>query len=167
MLFIYLALVTPTTVEGSHQAAATVVNGGGATGTTTAVVPQPMTAAAIQAQPAPHPAAPPPRAPSPLFVSVPPRTSRVLHSEIYQKYIERLRRNSPYLSDWKRQLTGAAEPPPQMSQQQAVQLATNYFDTPQLHSHQGSLVDALWSLRDNLIKDTLNIRTRALGLDEL
>nr|CDS33407.1 polybromo 1 [Hymenolepis microstoma] len=160
--------LTPTTVEGSHQAASTMVNGSGATGTTTAVVPQPMTAAAIQAQPAPHPAAPPSRAPSPLFVSVPPRTSRVLHSEIYQKYIERLRRNLPHLSDWKKQLTGAAEPPPpQLSQQQTVQLATNYFDTPQLHSHQGSLVDALWGLRDNLIKDTLNIRTRVLGLEEL
>lgn len=71
-----------TTVEGSHT---TVVNGG--SGGTAAVVSQPITASAIQAQTAPPAAAvaAPPRAPSPLFVSVPPRTSRVLHSEIYQR----------------------------------------------------------------------------------
>lgn len=77
--------MTPTTVDGSHQQGTTVAGmmNGGQVGTTTTVVPQPMTATAIQAQPA-QPAAPP-RAPSPIFVSVPPRTSRVLHSEIYQK----------------------------------------------------------------------------------
>lgn len=84
-----------------------------------------------------------------------------------QRYIDRLRRNTPYLSEWKKQLSGSAEPPPQINQQQQMQLTTSFLDTPQLHSHQGSLVEALWSLRDNLIKDSLNIRTRVLGFEEL
>uniref|UniRef100_A0A5K3EUD3 Bromo domain-containing protein n=1 Tax=Mesocestoides corti TaxID=53468 RepID=A0A5K3EUD3_MESCO len=79
--------LNPTTMEVTHTA----VNGGGSGGT--AVVPQPMaaaTVAAIQAQTAPQGGAvtsAPARAPSPLFVSVPPRTSRVLHSEIYQRQV--------------------------------------------------------------------------------
>ncbi|KAL5967885.1 Protein polybromo-1 [Taenia solium] len=156
--------LSSTTVEGNP---ATVVNGG--SGGTAAVVSQPITASTIQAQTAP-PAAPlaaPPRAPSPLFVSVPPRTSRVLHSEIYQRYIDRLRRNTPCLSEWKKQISVTIESLPPMAHQQQQHLASSFLDTPQLHSHHGTIVDALWSLRDNLLKDSLNIRTRILGLEEL
>lgn len=154
-----------TTVEVSH---ATVVNGG--SGGTTAVVSQPITATTIQPQAAPPAAAAiaaPPRAPSPLFVSVPPRTSRVLHSEIYQRYIDRLRRNTPCLSDWKKQISITMESLPPMTHQQQQQLASSFLDTPQLHSYHGAIADALWSLRDNLLKDSLNIRTRVLGLEDL
>ncbi|KAL5112565.1 Protein polybromo-1 [Taenia crassiceps] len=139
--------LSSTTVEGNH---ATVVNGGSGTGCTPT--------ATITA---------PPRAPSPLFVSVPPRTSRVLHSEIYQRYIDRLRRNTPCLSEWKKQISVTMESLPPMAHQQQQQLASSFLDTPQLHSHHGTIVDALWSLRDNLLKDSLNIRTRILGLEEL
>uniref|UniRef100_A0A5K3EZJ6 ZM domain-containing protein n=1 Tax=Mesocestoides corti TaxID=53468 RepID=A0A5K3EZJ6_MESCO len=78
------------------------------------------TVAAIQAQTAPQGGAvtsAPARAPSPLFVSVPPRTSRVLHSEIYQRQL-----------------------PPMTPEQQ--QLAAGFVDTPQLHAHHGTPMDA-------------------------
>ncbi|VDM35955.1 unnamed protein product [Hydatigera taeniaeformis] len=159
-----LGIVNSTVVEGNHT---TVVNG--SSGGTVAAVSQPVTATTIQAQTASPAAtvAAPPRAPSPLFVSVPPRTSRVLHSEIYQRYIDRLRRNTPCLSEWKKQISVTIESLPPMTQQQQQQLASNFLDTPQLHSHHGTIVDALWSLRDNLLKDSLNIRTRILGVEEL
>ncbi len=54
-----------------------------------------------------------------------------------------------------------------MAPQQQQQLATSFLDMPQLHAHQGTIVDALWSLRDNLLKDSLNIRTRVLDFEEL
>ncbi|KAL7062634.1 hypothetical protein AAHC03_0883 [Spirometra sp. Aus1] len=109
----------------------------------------------------------PPRPPSPLFVSLPPRTSRVLHSEIYQRYIDRLRRNAPGLSDWRKQLAATVDSVPPLTPQQQQQMANNFLDTPHIHAHQGSIVEALWSLRDNLLKDSLNIRVRCLGVEEL
>lgn len=83
------------------------------------------------------------------------------------RYIDRLRRNTPCLSEWKKQISVTVESLPPMAPQQQQQLASGFLDTPQLHSHHGTIVDALWSLRDNLLKDSLNIRTRILGLEEL
>ncbi|VDD76764.1 unnamed protein product [Mesocestoides corti] len=78
-----------------------------------------------------------------------------------------MRRNAPGLSDWKKQISATVDSVPPMTPQQQQQLAAGFLDTPQLHAHHGTIMDALWSLRDNLLKDSLNIRTRVLGIEEL
>ncbi|CAL8082046.1 unnamed protein product [Calicophoron daubneyi] len=105
-----------------------------------------------------------PPQPSPLFVSTPPRTSRVLHSEIYQRYINRLRKNAQGgLSDWRTQLSVSPETAPLLPANTANQLAANFLTNPQNHVHHGSVTEALWSLRDHLLEDALKIRTRCLS----
>ncbi|XP_062616162.1 protein polybromo-1-like [Saccostrea cucullata] len=108
----------------------------------------------------PPPPPPPPRPPSPMFVSVPPRTQRLLHSEAYLRYIEGLRADKPFVSDWDKNLTATAE-------------NTN-TDPNRLPSHwlaegagyHGNVSNALWALRDLMLKDTLNI-SRTLPFDAL
>ncbi|KAL5013533.1 hypothetical protein ScPMuIL_007803 [Solemya velum] len=51
----------------------------------------------------------PPRPPSPMFVSVPPRTQRLLHSEAYLRYIEGLTPESRNVSDWDKNLCATHE----------------------------------------------------------
>ncbi|CAC5415785.1 unnamed protein product [Mytilus coruscus] len=52
---------------------------------------------------------PPPKPPSPVFVSVPPRTQRLLHSEAYLRYIEGLHADKPNVGDWEKNLTATPE----------------------------------------------------------
>ncbi|KAA3671838.1 protein polybromo-1, partial [Paragonimus westermani] len=104
------------------------------------------------------------RAPSPIFVSTPPRTSRVLHSEIYQRYINRLRKNvQGGLSDWRSQLSVTPETAPNLPANVANQLAGNFLANPQNHAHHASVTEAVWSLRDHLLEDALKIRLRYLN----
>ncbi|KAF7257005.1 hypothetical protein EG68_05957 [Paragonimus skrjabini miyazakii] len=104
------------------------------------------------------------RAPSPIFVSTPPRTSRVLHSEIYQRYINRLRKNvQGGLSDWRTQLSVTPETGPTLPANVANQLAGNFLANPQNHAHHASVTEAVWSLRDHLLEDALKIRLRYLN----
>ena len=42
--------------------------------------------------------------PTTAIVNCPPRIQRVVHSEMYSKYIERLKANYPFVSDWPKQL---------------------------------------------------------------
>ncbi|VDQ13353.1 unnamed protein product, partial [Trichobilharzia regenti] len=111
-----------------------------------------------------HP--PAPRSSSPIFVSVPPRTSRVLHSEIYQRYINRLRKNtSGGLGDWHNQLSASIDTAPPIQANTASQLVGNFFADPK--KVEGcSVVDALWNLRDHLLEDALKIRLRCLSATE-
>ncbi|OON18820.1 Bromodomain protein, partial [Opisthorchis viverrini] len=104
------------------------------------------------------------RPPSPIFVSTPPRTSRVLHSEIYQRYINRLRKNAQGgLSDWRNQLSVSADTAPNLSSNAMNQLAGNFLANPQNHAHHASVTEAVWSLRDHLLEDALKIRLRCLS----
>ncbi|KAH3817104.1 hypothetical protein DPMN_118633 [Dreissena polymorpha] len=63
-----------------------------------------------QQQMAPPP--PPPRPPSPMFVTVPPRTQRLLHSEAYLKYIEGLNAESQTITEWEKTFTATPENTP-------------------------------------------------------
>ncbi|KAB7505112.1 Protein polybromo-1 [Armadillidium nasatum] len=86
----------------------------------------------------------------PLFVNPPPKTQRLLHSEAYIKYIENL--DKPFVSNWERQLTSSVD-------------NTIINDTGRLPSHwlangvgnHGSVVNALWALREYMMKDSLGI----------
>lgn len=58
----------------------------------------------------------------PMFISVPPRPQRVLHSEAYIKYIEGLHAENKYISNWERTLNATQEtlPPPDPEKLQNV-----------------------------------------------
>ncbi|KAL3851885.1 hypothetical protein ACJMK2_015582 [Sinanodonta woodiana] len=113
----------------------------------------------VPQQMAPPP--PPPRPPSPMFVSVPPRTQRLLHSEAYLKYIEGLNADSHYISDWDKNLAATQEntQTPDESRLPGQWLA-------QGAGYHGNVTNALWALRDLMLKDTLNI-TRTLPFEAL
>ncbi|KAL3851884.1 hypothetical protein ACJMK2_015582 [Sinanodonta woodiana] len=121
--------------------------------------PSGMAVHSVPQQMAPPP--PPPRPPSPMFVSVPPRTQRLLHSEAYLKYIEGLNADSHYISDWDKNLAATQEntQTPDESRLPGQWLA-------QGAGYHGNVTNALWALRDLMLKDTLNI-TRTLPFEAL
>ncbi|GFY58398.1 protein polybromo-1 [Trichonephila inaurata madagascariensis] len=96
----------------------------------------------------PHPT----KALEPLFVSTPPRTQRLLHSNVYIKYIEGLQAESKYISNWDAHLKATPEttvvPDPQ-------RLPTHWLGNS--YENHGSALNALWALRNFMLKDALNI----------
>ncbi|XP_035230777.1 protein polybromo-1-like isoform X3 [Stegodyphus dumicola] len=88
----------------------------------------------------------------PIFVSAPPRTQRLLHSNVYIKYIEGLQAESRFISNWDAHLKATPEttvpPDPQ-------RLPTHWLSNT-VDNH-GSALNALWSLRNYMLKDSLNI----------
>ncbi|XP_063225354.1 protein polybromo-1 isoform X22 [Bacillus rossius redtenbacheri] len=92
------------------------------------------------------------RATEPLFVSVPPRPQRLLHSEAYIRYIEGLQADNRYMSNWDRQLRATPETthPPDPSKLPAHWLSNSV-------GNHGSIVNALWALRDFMMRDALGI----------
>ncbi|GIY61633.1 protein polybromo-1 [Caerostris extrusa] len=88
----------------------------------------------------------------PLFVATPPRTQRLLHSNVYIKYIEGLQAESRYISNWDSHLKSTPEttvvPDPQ-------RLPTHWLGN-NFENH-GSALNALWALRNFMLKDALNI----------
>ncbi|RZF42138.1 hypothetical protein LSTR_LSTR008658 [Laodelphax striatellus] len=91
----------------------------------------------------------------PLFVTVPPRPQRLLHSEAYIKYIENLSAESRSISNWEKQLRAQ---PQQMDQSPAI-------DAAKLPAHwlangtanHGNVINALWTLRDYMFRDALGL----------
>lgn len=88
----------------------------------------------------------------PLFVTVPPRPQRLLHSEAYIKYIEGLTTESRSICNWDRQL-------------KASQNNIDVPDIGRLPAHwlgngvgnHGNILNALWTLRDFMFRDALGI----------
>ncbi|KAK3103095.1 hypothetical protein FSP39_016403 [Pinctada imbricata] len=106
------------------------------------------------------PPPPPPRPPSPMFVSVPPRTQRLLHSEAYLRYIEGLRADRPYISDWDKSLSAT----PQNTRTDESRLPSHWL--AQGTGYHGNMTNALWALRDMMLKDAMDI-SRTLPFDAL
>ncbi|XP_069101022.1 protein polybromo-1-like isoform X18 [Argopecten irradians] len=116
--------------------------------------------------PSPHagpqmaPPPPPPRPPSPMFVSVPPRTQRLLHSEAYLRYIEGLNADKPHISDWEKNLSAT----PENTLTDEGRLPAHWL--AQGAGYHGNVTDALWALRDLMMKDTMSI-SRTLPFEAL
>lgn len=107
------------------------------------------------------PPPPPPRPPSPMFVTVPPKTQRLLHSEAYLRYIEGLNADHKYISDWDKNLSASQENTPQVDENR---LPSQWL--AQGAGYHGNVTNALWALRDLMLKDTLNI-SRTLPFEAL
>ncbi|XP_071547124.1 protein polybromo-1 isoform X2 [Panulirus ornatus] len=92
----------------------------------------------------------PPRSCDPIFIGPPPRTHRLLHSEAYIKYIENL--DKPFLSNWERHLMATQE---NTVINDSGRLPAQWLaNGPGAH---GTVVSALWALRDYMMKDSLGI----------
>uniref|UniRef100_A0A8D0GFS1 Protein polybromo-1 n=1 Tax=Sphenodon punctatus TaxID=8508 RepID=A0A8D0GFS1_SPHPU len=91
---------------------------------------------------------------TPMFVSPPPKTQRLLHSEAYLKYIEGLSAESSSISKWDQTLS-ARRRDVHLSKEQESRLPTHWLKSKGAHT---TMADALWRLRDLMLRDTLNIR---------
>ncbi|XP_060582219.1 protein polybromo-1-like [Ruditapes philippinarum] len=107
------------------------------------------------------PPPPPPRPASPMFVTVPPRTQRLLHSEAYLKYIEGLNSENRTITEWEKTFTATPE---NTSVPDESRLPTHWLG--QGAGYHGSVTDALWAMRDLMLKDALSIQ-RTLPFEAL
>ncbi|XP_044790043.1 protein polybromo-1 isoform X21 [Bubalus bubalis] len=114
--------------------------------------------------PGPHPAGPPviQQPTTPMFVAPPPKTQRLLHSEAYLKYIEGLSAESSSISKWDQTLA-ARRRDVHLSKEQESRLPSHWLKSKGAHT---TMADALWRLRDLMLRDTLNIR-QAYNLENL
>uniref|UniRef100_A0A8C9Y0D5 Protein polybromo-1 n=1 Tax=Sander lucioperca TaxID=283035 RepID=A0A8C9Y0D5_SANLU len=113
-------------------------------------------------QVSPRPHAPPPypgqgqpshlQPTTPMFVAPPPKTQRVLHSEAYLKYIEGLNAESNTVSNWDQTLK--AQRHAHLTKEQESRLPAHWLKSKGAHS---TMADALWRLRDLMLRDSLNI----------
>ncbi|XP_060898960.1 polybromo 1, like [Labrus mixtus] len=106
----------------------------------------------------PGPHAPPPypgqgQPTSPMFVAPPPKTQRVLHSEAYLKYIEGLNSESSTVSKWDQTLR-AQRRDAYLTKEQESRLPAHWLKSKGAHT---TMADALWRLRDLMLRDSLNI----------
>ncbi|XP_054640093.1 protein polybromo-1-like isoform X2 [Dunckerocampus dactyliophorus] len=91
---------------------------------------------------------------SPLFVSPPAKSQRLLHSEAYLSYIEGLTADSSTVSKWDQTLS-AQKQDVRLTKEQESRLPSHWLKSKGAHK---TMADALWRLRDLMLRDTLNIR---------
>lgn len=106
--------------------------------------------------PPPYPGQGPPshlQPTTPMFVAPPPKTQRVLHSEAYLKYIEGLNSDSTTVSKWDQTLK-AQRRDTYMTKEQESRLPAHWLKSKGAHT---TMADALWRLRDLMLRDSLNI----------
>lgn len=90
---------------------------------------------------------------TPMFVAPPPKTQRVLHSEAYLKYIEGLNSDSNTVSKWDQTLK-AQRRDAHLTKEQESRLPAHWLKSKGAHN---TMADALWRLRDLMLRDSLNI----------
>ncbi|XP_043276955.1 protein polybromo-1 isoform X2 [Venturia canescens] len=90
--------------------------------------------------------------PEPLFVAVPPRPSRVLHSDAYLRYIEGLNVENRYISNWDKQMNANPE---SIQISDISKLPAEWLGNG-VGNH-GNVVNALWTLRNMMMRDVLAI----------
>ncbi|XP_051271698.1 polybromo 1, like isoform X2 [Dicentrarchus labrax] len=90
---------------------------------------------------------------TPMFVAPPPKTQRVLHSEAYLKYIEGLNAESTTVSKWEQTLK-AQRRDAHLTKEQESRLPAHWLKSKGAHT---TMADALWRLRDLMLRDSLNI----------
>ncbi|XP_029006637.1 protein polybromo-1-like isoform X4 [Betta splendens] len=90
---------------------------------------------------------------TPMFVAPPPKTQRVLHSEAYLKYIEGLNSESSTVSKWDQTLK-AQRRHTHLTKEQESRLPAHWLKSKGAHT---TMADALWRLRDLMLRDSLNM----------
>uniref|UniRef100_L7M5U2 Protein polybromo-1 n=1 Tax=Rhipicephalus pulchellus TaxID=72859 RepID=L7M5U2_RHIPC len=98
------------------------------------------------------PPPPPERTLEPIFVAPPPHPHKLLHTYAYIRYIENLQPDSKHVTNWDAQLKATKENTPVYD---ASRLPTHWLGNG-VGSH-GNAVNALWALRDFMLRDALGI----------
>ncbi|KAL1417020.1 hypothetical protein MTO96_027223 [Rhipicephalus appendiculatus] len=109
----------------------------------------------LQPHPSQAPGLPPPppeRTLEPIFVAPPPHPHKLLHTYAYIRYIENLQPDSKHVTNWDAQLKATKENTPVYD---ASRLPTHWLGNG-VGSH-GNAVNALWALRDFMLRDALGI----------
>ncbi|CAF1185958.1 unnamed protein product [Rotaria magnacalcarata] len=100
-----------------------------------------------------------PKPPSAAVVTCPPRTQRLVHSEAYLRYIENLKPDNQFISDWPKQLKASMNTVSNTNNgnNSSRTLPSNWFlnGSPGLYNN---VHEALWSMRDNMWSDVIRIR---------
>ncbi|KAM3620772.1 uncharacterized protein V6R79_001794 [Siganus canaliculatus] len=91
---------------------------------------------------------------SPMFVSPPAKSQRLLHSEAYLRYIEGLTAESTTISKWDHTLS-VQKQDVRLTKEQESRLPSHWLKSKGAHK---TMADALWRIRDLMLQDTLNIR---------
>ncbi|XP_061147830.1 protein polybromo-1 isoform X3 [Syngnathus typhle] len=91
---------------------------------------------------------------TPLFVSPPAKSQRLLHSDAYLSYIEGLTAESSTVSKWDHTLS-VKKQDVRLTKEQESRLPSHWLKSKGAHK---TMADALWRLRDLMLRDTLNIR---------
>ncbi|CAL8336920.1 unnamed protein product [Lota lota] len=90
----------------------------------------------------------------PMFVAPPPKPQRLLHSEAYLKYIEGLSAECPTVSKWDQTLS-ARKNDVRLTKEQEARLPSHWLKSKGAHN---TMADALWRLRDLMLRDSLTVR---------
>lgn len=98
--------------------------------------------------------------PTAAIVTCPPRTQRLVHSEAYLRYIENLKPDNQFISDWPKQLKASMNNTSNQSSNgghSSRTLPANWLlnGSPGLYNN---VHEALWSMRDNMWSDVIRIR---------
>lgn len=88
-----------------------------------------------------------------MFVTVPPRPQRVLHSEAYLKYIEGYRQDARFITPWEKTLRAREDTVPQVDTSKLPLNWIEYGDKTKPEE----VASALWKLRDYMMKDVLTL----------
>lgn len=89
----------------------------------------------------------------PLFVTVPPRPQRVLHSEAYIKYIESLQNDTRFVTPWEKTLRATRETTPVVD---ASKLPMHWLG-PKSPEKSADAIEELWKLRNYMMKDIVTV----------
>uniref|UniRef100_A0A8C4NV17 Protein polybromo-1 n=1 Tax=Dicentrarchus labrax TaxID=13489 RepID=A0A8C4NV17_DICLA len=90
---------------------------------------------------------------TPVFVSPPAKSQRLLHSEAYLRYIEGLTAESSTISKWDQTLS-VQKQDVRLTKEQESRLPSHWLKSKGAHK---TMADALWRIRDLMLRDTLNV----------
>ncbi|RWS27612.1 protein polybromo-1-like protein, partial [Leptotrombidium deliense] len=88
----------------------------------------------------------------PIFVTLPAKQKRLVHTNIYLRYMERLRSDCKHISNWEAQLNATPE---NTITPDRSQLPTHWLSNGA--GNHGNVVNALWALRNFMFQDALKI----------
>ena len=91
---------------------------------------------------------------APVMARAPPRASRVVHSEAYSRYIENLKADHPFLSDWPKQLKTSISNHGHTSSR----ILPSHWFVNQSSGLYNNVYEALWSMRDHMWSDVVRVR---------
>jgi hypothetical protein len=89
------------------------------------------------------------------LTSRPPRIQRIVHPETYFRYIEHLKTDHPFISDWPKQLKASISNHHGNLPSRTLPSQWLLNNSPGLYNN---VYEALWSMRDHMWSDVVRVR---------